>query len=57
MTATHVGYTGTVCQFFNNTVKGREPFLHQIVLVTWSEELGDGAEQAARLVAPTDAIA
>ncbi len=57
MTAADVGDTGTVCQFLNNTVKGREPLLHQIVLVTWSEELGDGAEQAARLVAPTDAIA
>ena len=56
MTATDVGDTGTICQFLDNTVKRREPLLHQMVSVTGSEELGDGAEQAARLVAPPDAI-
>ena len=56
MTAADVGDTGAIRQFFNNTVKGWEPFLHQMMLVTWPEELGDSAEQTARLVASTDAI-
>src|ERR1700749_1321869 len=52
MTASHIGDGRPAVQFVNDALKSRKPVWHEVVVITWAEEAGDGAEHAASEVAP-----
>src|ERR1700761_3875661 len=52
MAAPDIGNFGATLQLVDDAVEGREPIAHQIVMVTRAEKACDGAEEAARVLAP-----
>jgi hypothetical protein len=57
MAATDVGDLGATLELFDHAIEGRQPLLHEMVVISGPEETGDRAEQAAGLIAPGHALA
>src|SRR4051794_18781058 len=57
MTATDVGNRRAQLQLLDDTLKRWQPFLHQMMFVTGSEEACRSAEQAFVPLVPADALA
>ena len=57
MTAADVGDLGAALQLFDNAIKRRQPFLHQMMLVAGAKETRGAAEQAFAAPVPAHALA